>query len=139
MADYLSPPAFAVIYGWSMERRWSFVVPLVLNFFVGCGNQFTMQVCNILLVDLFPSGAGAITASFNLTRCLLAAGVTGFINPLESKVGLGWALVVVCAMSLAFSPALVFVILKGPESRARRAEAARASAMRREEREKGQA
>jgi len=121
-----------------MEKHWSFVVPLVLCVFVGFGNQFTMQVCNILLVDLFPQGAGAITASFNLTRCLLAAGVTAFINPLDEKVGLGWALVIVCGMSLAFSPALVYVIVKGPESRARRAEAARASARRHEEKEKAQ-
>lgn len=122
-----------------MEKHWSFIVPLVLNVFVGAGNQFTMQITSILLVDLFPQGAGAITASFNLTRCLLAAAVTGFINPLEAKVGLGWALVIVCAMSLAFSPALVYVVVKGPEARAKRARLARESAARKEEREKGRA
>lgn len=111
----------------------------MLCVFVGFGNQFTMQVCNILLVDLFPQNAGAITACFNLTRCLLGAGVTGFINPLEAKVGLGWALVIVCAMSLAFAPAIVYVIVKGPSHRARRAEEARAAASRLEEKKAGQA
>ena len=120
-----------------MEKHWPFEVSLILNLGVGIGNQFTMQVCNILLVDLFPQGAGAITASFNLTRCLLAACVTAFINPLDEKVGLGWALVIVCAISLAFSPALLYVMVKGPQARERRAEVARASARRKEER-KGQ-
>ena len=132
----LTPPS--VIYGWSIDQHWPFEVPLVLCVFVGFGNQFTMQVCNILLVDLFPQNAGAITACFNLTRCLLGAGVTGFINPLEVRVGLGWALVIVCGMSLAFVPALGYVIVKGPSHRARRAEEARTAAGRVKEEKAGQ-
>lgn len=119
--------AAMLVYGWSFDKHQSFVIPLVLNFFVGLGNQYTMQIVQILLVDLYPQAGGAITASFNLTRCLLGAAVTGFIDPLQGKVGIGWAMVIICAISLAFSPLLLVILARGPGWRHARLEASKKS------------
>lgn len=55
--------AALVGFGWALETRSSLAVALAMNFFIGICNQFTMQTCSILLIDMIPMRAGAVVAA----------------------------------------------------------------------------
>ena len=50
-------------YGWGMDKHASIAVSLVMNVFIGVGNQVSMQICTCLLVDMFPMAGGAVNAT----------------------------------------------------------------------------
>ena len=77
MVPYYVPVwlAACVSYGWMLDKKVNIAGPLVVSFFIGAGTQFNTQTCQLILVDMFPSNAGASSASvrrsFGLYRRLL--------------------------------------------------------------------
>lgn len=50
-------------YGFMLQHKVNLAGPLVLSFFIGAGTQFSSQTCQLILVDMFSSNAGASSAS----------------------------------------------------------------------------
>lgn len=67
-------------FGWALETRSSLAVALVMNFFIGICNQFTMQTCSILLIDMLPMRAGAVVAAVS------------FLLPPHHRLSLQWSI-----------------------------------------------
>ncbi|CAK7221107.1 hypothetical protein SBRCBS47491_004415 [Sporothrix bragantina] len=115
--------AAVVGYGWALDKTASIAVPLVLSLLIGMGAQFSSQACSLLLVDMFPSNAGASSAAYNMIRCSLSAVVTAVVTPLTNAIGLGWTFTIFAGVLLAAYPFLVLLQIKGPAWRKKRAAA----------------
>jgi multidrug resistance protein len=119
-AYYLSAVCM-IVYGWLMGRRVHLAAPVVLLFFSGWSLNATSQVLNALLVDLWPGRAAAATAANNLMRCELGAAASAAISPMQRAMGWGWAYTTLALISIAASPVLWLITLRGIKWRQRRA------------------
>lgn len=72
MVPYYIPiwAAACIGYGFMLEKRVYLAGPLVVSFLIGAGTQFSSQTCQLILVDFFPTNAGAssATVSFSTLR-----------------------------------------------------------------------
>lgn len=106
-------------WGWAMQAdHVSVAVPCVLLFLMGVGMIGFINTVNTLLIDIYPSKAGAAVAANNLTRCLLGAAASAAIQPMITALGSGWAYFLLGALYIVCSPLLVVVMRKGPKWRA---------------------
>ena len=55
--------AAVIGYGWALDKTSSVAIPLVLSFIIGSSAQFSHQMSQLLLVDFFPTNAGASAGS----------------------------------------------------------------------------
>ncbi|KAH8811152.1 major facilitator superfamily domain-containing protein [Xylogone sp. PMI_703] len=95
-----------ISYGWTLYKETSVAVPLILTFIIGLGVSFVFIAFSTLLVDLYPMNPSSITATNNLTRCLLGAVGTAVIDKLITAMGLGW-----CFTSIGFLCAAMMPLL----------------------------
>ncbi|KLT46062.1 MFS general substrate transporter [Cutaneotrichosporon oleaginosum] len=109
--------------GWTMEKRVHVSVPIILTFVFGVGNGF-LTTTKIYSVDLMPGKGGAVTASFNFTRCLIGAAYVGTVQIINREIGAGWMFVLLNGLCLLVTPLPLIVVRYGPRWRARRAAAA---------------
>lgn len=93
---------FTIAYGWLMWAKVSIAGPVVVLFVLGYTFISATQGISILMVDLNPKIPGTATAAFNLTRCLLGAGASALILPMEKAMGTGWAFTLI-ALSKCYS------------------------------------
>ncbi|GAP86986.1 putative dityrosine transporter [Rosellinia necatrix] len=100
-------------FGWAVEYKAHLAVEIVLLFLAGLGIVTFSNLLSTLIVDINPGAAGAATAANNLTRCLVGAGASAFINPLMTTVGAGWAFTIVALSFVVFFPALWLVVRNG--------------------------
>ncbi|KAI1332310.1 MFS general substrate transporter [Xylariaceae sp. FL0255] len=108
-------------WGWALQYRVSVAAPIVLLFISGyCLTAFS-NILVTLLVDVNPGAAGAATAANNLTRGLIGAAATAFINPLSTAVGTGIAFTIIGASFVVFAPCLWFIMKNGVRWRAEKA------------------
>ncbi|CEN60919.1 hypothetical protein ASPCAL07590 [Aspergillus calidoustus] len=119
-AYYLSAVCM-IVYGWLMGRRVHLAAPAVLLFFSGWSLNATSQVLNALLVDVWPGRAAAATAANNLMRCELGAAASAAICPMQRAMGWSWAYTTLALISIAASPVLWLITLRGIKWRQRRA------------------
>ncbi|CAD6587454.1 MAG: hypothetical protein TREMPRED_004760 [Tremellales sp. Tagirdzhanova-0007] len=84
--------ATSISLGWSLEARAPIAVPIILNFFVGISASFLTTV-TIYGVDLFTGQGGAVTATYNLARCLMGAASVSVIQIMNNAMGPGWSFV----------------------------------------------
>lgn len=110
----LSCSLFTIAYGWILHFRTNIAGPCVMLFFLGYTLIASTQSISILIVDINPGIAGTATAAFNLIRCLLGAGATALILPMESAMGTGWAFTFIGLLYIVLSPILWVVIKWGP-------------------------
>ncbi|KAI0467740.1 major facilitator superfamily domain-containing protein [Xylaria cf. heliscus] len=125
--------AVLIGFGWSLEYEAHLAVEIVLLFLQGVTLVAFSNLLSTLLVDINPGSAGAATAANNLTRCLVGAGASAFINPLITAVGVGWAFTIIALSYVVFFPALWLVLRNGVKWRAERA---RKEALRQQQSEK---
>lgn len=92
-----------------------------------------------MCVDLFPGAGGSITASFNLTRCLMGAAFTAAIEPIINRMGIGWAFVLVVGINVVLIPLPLLLLKKGPQWRKNRARSIKKREEAREERRRKKA
>lgn len=78
-------------YGWMMNYNVSIAGPVIMLFILGYGLIAGFQCLNVLMVDIYPSQATAVTAASNVVRCLLGAASSAAIIPMTEAMGNGWA------------------------------------------------
>ncbi|KAI1819393.1 major facilitator superfamily domain-containing protein [Xylaria intraflava] len=100
-------------FGWAVEFKANLAVEIVLLFLFGTSITAFSNLLSTLVVDINPGSAGAATAANNLTRCLIGAGASAFINPLMTAVGAGWTFTILSISFLVFSPMLYLVLRNG--------------------------
>jgi MFS family permease len=105
--------AVMISFGWAIEYKAHFAVGLVLLFLQGITLTAFSNLLSTLIVDINPGVAGSATAANNLTRCLVGAGASAFINPLMTAVGAGWAFTIIALSYVVFFPALWLVMQNG--------------------------
>lgn len=111
---------FTIAYGWVLQARTTVAGPCVILLFLGYTMIASTQSISILIVDINPKIAGTATAAFNLIRCLLGAGATALILPMENAMGTGWAFTLIGLLFIALSPILWVVMKWGPKWREER-------------------
>ncbi|TRX93526.1 hypothetical protein FHL15_005498 [Xylaria flabelliformis] len=105
--------AVLIGFGWSVEAKAPLAVEIVLLFLQGVTLVGFSNLLSTLIVDINPGAAGSATAANNLTRCLVGAGASAFINPLMTAVGAGWAFTIIALSYVVFFPALWLVLKNG--------------------------
>ncbi|KAF7724883.1 hypothetical protein EC973_000596 [Apophysomyces ossiformis] len=111
-----------LIYGWCIQINAPLAVALVLQFLAGYALTSVMTVFQTLLIDLLPGKGASITASINLSRCLLGAVATVVISPGIQGVGAGWMFTILALILIASNSLLYFLMKYGPQWRERRAQ-----------------
>ncbi|KAJ8119974.1 hypothetical protein ONZ43_g3198 [Nemania bipapillata] len=117
--------AVLIGFGWAIEYKAHLAVEIVLLFLQGVTLVAFSNLLSTLIVDINPGAAGAATAANNLTRCLVGAGASAFINPLMTAVGAGWAFTIIAFSYVLFAPVLWLILRNGVkwrEAKARRRE-----------------
>ncbi|KAI1349488.1 major facilitator superfamily domain-containing protein [Xylaria sp. FL0043] len=109
--------AVQIGFGWAVQYKAHLAVEIVLLFLQGFALVASSNVVSTLIVDINPGAAGSATAANNLTRCLVGAGASAFINPLMTAVGAGWAFTILALSNVVFSPALWLVLKYGAKWR----------------------
>ena len=106
--------AALIAYGWMLRPETRLAAPLVLTFLIGVFMTTTYNSLNVLLVDLYPDSPSAASAANNFTSCLMGVGGSAVIEPMISRMGLGWAFTLVGLVVAVASPMLYVVKRWGP-------------------------
>lgn len=118
----ISGPLFAVglfWYGWAAQEKVHWAVPIVGSTFVGLGINLCFMSVMGYLVDAFTKYAASALAANTMLRS-----VGGGLLPLAGKkmyqsLHFGWGNSLLGFLTLAFTPALVFLYLYGERVRIR--------------------
>ncbi|ATY60711.1 general substrate transporter [Cordyceps militaris] len=105
--------ACLIAWGWAVHFHAHIAVLCVIMVFLGIGLIGMTNSMNVLLVDMHPGKAGTATAANNLTRCLVGAGATAAIVPLERAIGVGKAFSIVGSLFFICLTPLALLALKG--------------------------
>jgi multidrug resistance protein len=105
-------------WGWAMQTRAHLAVLCLLMFLMGVGMIGFNNSSSVLIVDIYPSNAGAAVAANNLTRCLIGAAASAVIVPMINAMGVGWAFTVLGVLYIVLSPMLFLIMNKGIQWRA---------------------
>lgn len=92
-----------IIFGWTLEYRISFYVPVIMTFFIALSASAFLNIASTLLVDLFPSDSAASQSCNNLARCLLCAVGLAAVDRMMSGMGVGGCFTLMagfCALTL---------------------------------------
>ncbi|KAM3511370.1 hypothetical protein MY11210_004979 [Beauveria gryllotalpidicola] len=100
-------------WGWAVHFHAHIAVQCVIMVFLGIGLIGMNNATNVLLVDMHPGKAGTATAANNLGRCLIGAGATAAIIPLERAIGVGEAFTIVGSLFFICLAPLALLALKG--------------------------
>jgi hypothetical protein len=49
--------AACIGYGWMLQQNVNIARPLIISFIIDAGMQYNSQICQLLLVDMFPNNA----------------------------------------------------------------------------------
>ncbi|KAI1302715.1 MFS general substrate transporter [Xylaria venustula] len=116
--------AVQISFGWAVQYHAHLAAAIVLLFLTGFSLVAFTNLLATLIVDINPGVAGSATAANNLTRCLLGAGSSAFINPLMSAVGSGWAFTIFGLSYIFFSPVMWLLLKYGVKWRAEKVQRA---------------
>ncbi|KAK5948876.1 hypothetical protein OHC33_010127 [Knufia fluminis] len=108
-------------YGWCVQKNIHISASIVLQFVVGFAVTGIFNVCNTLIVDVFPEDSASASASVSITRCLMAAGGVTVVEPILNAVGPGWTFTIVAVLCYATVPVLVVERQRGWRWRVERA------------------
>jgi len=109
-------------YGWSLQRRVSLAVPLILHIFIGYCVFGMMNGTQTLLVDLTPGSSSSVTACNNLVRCSLGAALVSIVDIIINALGIGWTYTLFGCICILCLPMTWLELRMGPVWRARRRE-----------------
>ncbi|KAJ6785064.1 hypothetical protein PWT90_05247 [Aphanocladium album] len=105
--------ACLIAWGWAVHFHAHIAVLCVIMVLLGIGLIGLSNSTNVLLVDMHPGRAGTATAANNLTRCLVGAGATAAIVPLQRAIGVGKAFTIVGSLYFICITPLVLLAMKG--------------------------
>lgn len=103
-----------------MGRKVNIAAPIILLFVNSWALNATSQVLSALIVDLWRGNSAAATAAVNLFRWELAAGSSAAIGTMIEVMGEGWAYTTLALISVAASPAYLFILKYGMRMRQKR-------------------
>ncbi|GAA6060564.1 hypothetical protein JCM10212_006799 [Sporobolomyces blumeae] len=93
-----------IAYGWLVDRSVHLSAPLIMQFIIGLTVTSMFNMVSTLMVDLYPGQSASATAANNLYRCLCGAAATAFVDPLISRMGIGWAFTFLSLLNCLFLP-----------------------------------
>lgn len=102
-----------IAWGWAVHFHAHLAVLCVIMVLLGVGLIGMSNATNVLLVDMHPGKAGTATAANNLTRCLIGAGATAAIVPLQRAIGVGKAFSIVGSLYFICLTPLALLAVKG--------------------------
>ncbi|KAJ3485454.1 hypothetical protein NLG97_g6812 [Lecanicillium saksenae] len=105
--------ACLIAWGWAIHFHAHLAVLCVIMVLLGIALIGLSNSTNVLLVDMHPGQAGTATAANNLTRCLVGAGATAAIVPLERAIGVGKAFTIVGSLYFICLTPLLLLTMKG--------------------------
>ncbi|KAK5047715.1 hypothetical protein LTR84_006380 [Exophiala bonariae] len=114
--------ACIIAFGWTVQSETHLAGPLILLFFIGFCSSATNSTFQVLLVDIYPGRAGAVTAANNLLKCWLGAAAAALVIPMINAIGVGWTCTLFSVFFVAGSPLLWFIMKHGPRWRREAAE-----------------
>lgn len=114
--------ACIIAFGWTVQCETHLAGPLILLFFIGLCSSATNSTFQVLLVDIYPGRAGAVTAANNLLKCWLGAAAAALVIPMINSIGVGWTCTLFSLLVVACSPLLWFIMKHGPRWRREAAE-----------------
>jgi MFS family permease len=98
-------PVGLILYGWLIEAKTYWVIPLVGMFLFSLGLMLATSTMTPYLVDIVPGAGASIVADLNLMRNILAA-VGIVVSPVAvENIGFGWLmtiLAILCALGTGF-------------------------------------
>ncbi|KAI9337094.1 major facilitator superfamily domain-containing protein [Pilaira anomala] len=112
--------ASMIAYGWCFQYKVHLAIPIVLTFILSASCSLTFNGTSTLLVDLFPDNSATISASNNLTKCLLGATSILLVQPGIDSIGVGWFFTAASLFLLSTKPILSLELKYGPTWRAER-------------------
>lgn len=107
-------------WGWVVTAGSSLAAPLVVLFFQGVSVAGPMSALSTVLVDLYPSNAGRVSSTFNLTRATMSAISSAVVQLIIDAWGYGYTYLFMGLLVLVASPSLVCVRIWGPKWREER-------------------
>lgn len=105
---------FLILYGWFLTINLTLAAYIIVLFIVGYCLTSSFQILNVLMVDIYPGKPSTATAANNLVRCEIGAVFSAILLPLSNAIGYGWAYTFLALLFIAFAPALLIVMKKGP-------------------------
>lgn len=99
-----------IIFGWTIQFKVHYVVPILSTFFLSLFCVFIINTCQTLLIDLFTEHSAAASAVFNLTRCLLCAAGLAAVDSLISELGAGGAYSLLAGLCLLSYGCIIWMV-----------------------------
>ena len=110
VGSILLPTGF-LIYGWSVQARAHWIVPMIGCAVVGVGAMFSYLPVQLYLVDSFTLLAASAIASNSVVRSACAALLPLAADPLYDRLGYGWGNSVLAFVAYGFV-AVALVLLR---------------------------
>ncbi|KAL3470711.1 major facilitator superfamily domain-containing protein [Aspergillus californicus] len=106
-------------YGWSVQAKIHWMMPIVGSGIVGLGNMFFFMPMVGYLVDSFPTYAASAIAANAVLRSIGGAVLPLAGYPMYDTLGYGWGNSVLAFMALLFTPLLIAIYRYGEYIRTR--------------------
>ncbi|KAJ5181657.1 hypothetical protein N7449_011804 [Penicillium cf. viridicatum] len=106
-------------YGWSVQAKIHWMMPIVGSGIVGLGNMFFFMPMVGYLVDSFPTYAASAIAANAVLRSIGGAVLPLAGYPMYDTLGYGWGNSVLAFMALLFTPLLIAIYRHGEYIRTR--------------------
>ncbi|KAB8278378.1 major facilitator superfamily domain-containing protein [Aspergillus minisclerotigenes] len=106
-------------YGWSVQARIHWMMPIVGSGIVGLGNMFFFMPMVSYLVDSFPTYAASAIAANAVLRSIGGAVLPLAGQRMYDTLGFGWGNSILAFMALVFSPLLIAIYRYGEYIRTR--------------------
>ncbi|KAF2093760.1 major facilitator superfamily transporter multidrug resistance [Rhizodiscina lignyota] len=100
-------PAALIWYGWSAQFHTHWIVPMIANFFFGCGSMIVFAMATTMLTEFLPGRASMGIAVNNFIRNIFSC-VGGVIaGPLITAIGNGWLCTILALLCLVSGIAVI--------------------------------
>lgn len=93
-----------IIYGWALEKRLHWIVPIIGCVFFCFGLIAFMMPVTTYLIDAFPTKAAGPVGAASVLRCLAGGLLPLCASNLYADLGLGWGNTTLALIALAFAP-----------------------------------
>lgn len=100
-----------IIFGWTIQYKVHYIVPILFTFFLSFFCVFIINACQTLLIDLFTNHSAAASAVFNLTRCLVCAAGLAAVDYMINSLGAGGAYTLLAGLCFLSCGCIVWMIM----------------------------
>lgn len=103
-----------IIFGWTVDKKFHIALPIAAMFFITIGCVSIQGCVTTFLVDNYPEEGASVTATLNLTRCLLGAAGTAVILPLTKAISIGWSFTLFSLILALSNPIAALLLIEKP-------------------------